>query len=95
VPSETKELCRKFDEHFKQSCFEEIVQDYKFHYRIYQDSFKGSDLVNWLVDRKLAKNRTKAIEYGRKLLNGRVITHVSNKRHFHDGFHLYKFNSEF
>jgi hypothetical protein len=49
--------------------------------------------VDWLKRNRLAKNRRKAVDIGRKLVEGRIIQHVSIKRHFHDGFHFYRFVS--
>jgi hypothetical protein len=66
--------------------------NFRFHYNYYRRVFKASDFVDWLKRNRLAKNRRKAVEFARQLIEGRVIQHVSLNRHFHYGFHLYRFS---
>ena len=66
--------------------------NFRFHYKYYRRVFKARDFVDWLKRNRLAKNRRKAVEFARQLLEGRVIQHVSLNRHFHYGFHLYRFS---
>ncbi|KAG8225069.1 hypothetical protein J437_LFUL000048 [Ladona fulva] len=55
-------------------------------------SFKGTDLVTWLVEVGLAHDRAEGIRYGRHLLDGAVIRHVAGRYHFHDRPLLYHFS---
>jgi hypothetical protein len=89
----TIEICQKFNEKYKEKCIaSKIVKDQRFHYEFYFSVFKGSDLIDWLLKKKLIKNRKQGQDLGKCLINGRVISHVTEKRHFYDGFNLYKFN---
>jgi len=116
VDAKTMEICRKFNEKYKEKCINTIVKDQRyvflpfflsktaqfkskvnyfsssFHYEFHFSVFKGNDLIDWLIKSKLVKNRAQGLALGRSLINGHVIRHVTSKRHFHDGFHLYKFN---
>jgi hypothetical protein len=92
VPDETIEVCNKFQE-YKTKCIRDIVKNQRFHYKYYQNVFNGSQLIDWLLSQNLVKSRQEGLELGRKLIFGRVITHVSHKRNFYDGFHLYKFSN--
>ena len=93
VPRQTTEICRKFEEKYKSKCIEDIVRNQRFHYKFYLNVFKGNEFVNWLVKQKFVKSRKQGEELGKKLIQGRVIHHVSNKQAFFDSFHLYKFDS--
>lgn len=94
VPLRTIEICKKFEQKYKLKCQIEIERNFRFHHKYYVNVFKASDLVEWLKRNRLAKNRKKAIEFGRILIEGRVIEHVSLKRDFHDGFQFYRFNQD-
>ena len=93
VPNGTIEICKKFEEKYKTRCKEDIVRNQRFHHKYYLNVFKGNEFVSWLVGHKLVKNRKQGEELGKKLIDGGVILHVSNKRHFYDSFNLYKFNA--
>lgn len=54
-------------------------------------SFAGHELVDWLLMVGLAHDRTDAVKYGRRLLDGRVIRHAENLHHFHDQPLFYTF----
>ena len=68
-----------------------IQKNQRFHYTFYQHVFSGSDMVDWFISHNLVKNRNQGERLGRKLIEGRVIHHVTSKRDFYDGYHLYKF----
>ena len=92
VQQETINLCSKFERKYKTKCSDKIVRDLRFHHKYYRNVFKGSDFVDWLIKKKLVDTRTKGQEFGKKLIEGRIMSHVTHKRHFFDGYHLYKFN---
>ena len=58
---------------------------------VYQDSFWGPQLVDWLISEGLCQNDVDAESQGQKLLEGGVIRHVSQKHHFYDAPYLYQF----
>ncbi|XP_076338963.1 lysosomal cholesterol signaling protein-like [Tachypleus tridentatus] len=56
----------------------------------YEDCvFTGDELVDWLLAVGLAHDRKEGEHYGRNLLLGRVIQHISHAHHFHDGAYMY------
>jgi hypothetical protein len=91
LPEETVEICEKFERQYKEVCAKSIEKNQRFHYTFYVNVFSGSDLIDWMISKKLVKNRLHGEFLGRKLLEGHLIHHVSFKRDFYDGFHLYKF----
>ncbi len=93
VPASTLDICKKFDEKYKSKCREDIVRNHRFHYHFYLNVFKGNEFVSWLIKQKLVRTRKQGEELGKKLIDGRVIHHVSNKRGFYDSFNLYKFDN--
>ena len=58
--------------------------------KLYRAVFTGEELVDWLVRRGLAPDRTEAATYGRRLLDGRVIRHLRQQHHFHDQHLFYQ-----
>ena len=36
---------------------------YRYHFKIYQSVFKGSDFVDWLMRHELAESREDAVHY--------------------------------
>ncbi len=86
----TKQICDQFITFHKQNCINDIL----FERRIGQNSclvFHGRDLVDWLLKAGLSSDRRHAQTYGRNLLIGRIIEHVTHSQHFFDGTFLYKF----
>lgn len=59
--------------------------------RTYRGVFRGSCLVKWLIDCGLAKDEYEAVTYGRHLVDGRLIAHVSDAHHFTNSPMLYSF----
>lgn len=92
LPQETIDMCKKFELKYKSKCANKIVKDLRFHHKFYRSVFKGSDLIDWLIKKNLADTRAKGEEIGKKLVEGQIISHVTHKRHFYDGYHLYKFS---
>ena len=93
VPEATIRSCKKFEDRYKLCCRQEIVRNQRFHHRYYLNVFKGSELVTWLLRHRLVRSRKEGELLGKKLVEGRVITHVSKSRHFYDSFNLYKFEN--
>ena len=57
----------------------------------YQSVIVGTELVDWLILVGLAHDRSQGVRYGRHLLAGRIIRHISNDHHFHDQPYFYTF----
>jgi len=86
----TKQICDQFITFHKQNCINDIL----FERRIGQNTclvFHGRDLVDWLLKAGLSSDRRHAESYGRNLLIGRIIEHLTRSQHFFDGTFLYKF----
>ena len=54
-------------------------------------SDRGSQLVDWLLEVGLVRDRIGGQEYGRHLVKGRVIRHVDSHLDFYDDLFLYTF----
>lgn len=65
--------------------------NFRWRIKIYKKVFYGSDLVNWLIEVGLARDRIEATHYARHLIDGRVLRHINNVYHFHDKKLLYTF----
>ncbi|KAG6442239.1 integral membrane protein GPR155 [Manduca sexta] len=89
---ETKHVCDQFITHHLERCKEAIAKDTRWRMRTYRGVFRGSCLVRWLVQVGLARDPREAVAYGRHLLDGRLIAHVTNKHHFTNSPLLYTFN---
>ncbi|KAH9637151.1 hypothetical protein HF086_016173 [Spodoptera exigua] len=88
---ETKHVCDQFITHHLDRCKEAIAKDTRWRMRTYRSVFRGSCLVRWLINCGLAKDEHEAVQYGRHLLDGRLISHVNNAHHFSNSPLLYTF----
>ncbi|XP_075978683.1 integral membrane protein GPR155 homolog anchor [Anticarsia gemmatalis] len=88
---ETKHVCDQFITHHLERCREAIAKDTRWRMRTYRGVFRGSCLVRWLISCGLAKHEHDALQYGRHLLDGRLIAHVNNAHHFTNSPLLYTF----
>ena len=61
-----------------------------YHLKLYKRCFVGSEAVDWLV-KNLNISRTKAVAIGKRLVDKKVIHHVSDEHSFEDGFLFYRF----
>ncbi|XP_022088228.1 DEP domain-containing mTOR-interacting protein-like isoform X2 [Acanthaster planci] len=61
---------------------------------MYDKSFHGAQLVNWLVKSNKCSTRQEAIGLGKDLLELRLIQHVTNEHHFKDERLLYVFHPD-
>ncbi|CDH11359.1 probable Vacuolar membrane-associated protein IML1 [Zygosaccharomyces bailii ISA1307] len=63
----------------------------KWHWKRHQNSFIGSELVNWLL-RNLSDidTREEAVAYGQTLMDKGLFKHVLNKHGFLDGHYFYQ-----
>ncbi|XP_072045301.1 DEP domain-containing mTOR-interacting protein-like [Amphiura filiformis] len=59
---------------------------------VYEKSFYGSELVQWVVKHGLAASRAQAIGLGKELVECDIIRHVTTGHHFKDERVLYQFH---
>lgn len=63
----------------------------RFRLRRYQNVFTGAELCDWLIGAGLAGDKGEAVAYGRRLLLGGVMAHVTGVHHFQHGPFFYRF----
>ncbi|XP_075557602.1 lysosomal cholesterol signaling protein-like [Dermacentor variabilis] len=89
---EARQICTQFHVYHRDSCVTDIC-----HSRHGPDgtelhlAFVGRDLVDWLLAVGLCQDRVQATRYGKRLLEGRVIAHVTGRHHFCDELYTYTF----
>lgn len=52
-----------------------ILQDHRYHLRVYPKSFTGKDFTNWLVEIGEAGDANEGVRFGQALLESGVIHH--------------------
>ncbi|XP_005107005.1 integral membrane protein GPR155 isoform X2 [Aplysia californica] len=95
LDSVTRQTCQQFTDYHKENCSRDIVKERKFRFRTFKGVFTGAALCDWLIRIGLADDRDSAIAYGRRLILGRVITHINSEQQFHDAPYFYKFLDTF
>lgn len=88
---ETRTTCHQFLTFHIQTCRQQLCKDHRFRLQKFQKVFTGCELCDWLQKAGLAADRSEALAYGKRLLLGRVITHVTGEYHFHDSPYFYRF----
>lgn len=91
LSNETKHVCDQFTKHHLDNCRKKIAKDKRWRIRVYKKVFYGNIFVDWLIEVGLAKDRPEAIQYARRLVDGRILRHINNAYHFHDKNLLYTF----
>lgn len=72
------------------------IEDRRWHLRLYEMCFVGTELVDWLVENfSDIPDRAQAIEYGQVLMQGGLFEHVSKRHQFLDGYYFYQFKLDF
>ncbi|KAL3971761.1 DNA excision repair protein ERCC-4 [Sarotherodon galilaeus] len=80
VPEEVRLTCTQFVRYHKDQCVQDIVhtrsppQFHQYPQSHIENVFRGSDLVEWLVERGLSTGRAEAQLYGARLQRGGVLT---------------------
>ncbi|XP_071966207.1 lysosomal cholesterol signaling protein-like [Antedon mediterranea] len=93
LSSDVLHTCDQFLVHHVDKCKSEIVQNLRYHFKTYTNVFKGCRFVDWLVDVGLTAERSDAVDYGKRLIQGRIIQHVMQEHDFEDCNYLYEFIS--
>ncbi|XP_064478994.1 lysosomal cholesterol signaling protein-like [Ornithodoros turicata] len=86
----TKQTCNQFLRYHYRQCVAEIASPST---GINGMSFRGSDLVDWLLNVGLCQDRIQGERYGEQLLEGKVIRHIASRQHFVDGRYIYIFQT--
>ncbi|KAK3853959.1 hypothetical protein Pcinc_018287 [Petrolisthes cinctipes] len=89
----TRQTCEQFTNYHMDKCVKDIVRDRRWRLKNLSGVFGGKELVEWLLVVGLARDRTEAVKYGRRLLQGGVIRHTQGLHHFHDQPLFYTFRS--
>uniref|UniRef100_A0AAR5Q468 DEP domain-containing protein n=1 Tax=Dendroctonus ponderosae TaxID=77166 RepID=A0AAR5Q468_DENPD len=88
---ETRHVCDQFVTHHLRSCKQAIAADKRWRFTVYHDVFAGKQFIDWLIEVGLARDRVEAVNYGRHLIEGRVLKHINGVYHFYDRSLLYTF----
>lgn len=91
LDEETKRHCQQFLKHHISNCLSTLVRDVRHRLITYKAVFRGSDLIDWLIEADLVSNRQDGVNYGRHLIKGRVLRHVDSYLDFYDDNFLYTF----
>eukprot|EP00934_Nitzschia_sp_Nitz4_P004621 Nitzschia sp. Nitz4//scaffold136_size62208//53331//58820//NITZ4_006378-RA/size62208-processed-gene-0.42-mRNA-1//-1//CDS//3329535648//4611//frame0 len=87
-----KRLLRAAAEEFER-CM--TVKTHRYRGKAYQNTFVGSDAVDFLLASKFATTRTAAVQVGRSLMGSEfhLFRHVTGEHDFEDNFLFYEFTS--
>lgn len=88
---ETKHVCDQFVTHHLNNCKSAIAVDRRWRFTTYRHVFTGTQFIDWLIDVGLARDRVEAVNYGRHLIEGKVLKHINGVYHFYDRNLLYSF----
>lgn len=66
------------------------IKTRRYQIKLYKSCFVGSEAVDWLVE-KLNVSRPQAVAIGKKLVNKKIIHHVSDEHSFKDENLFYRF----
>ncbi|ORY81345.1 hypothetical protein BCR37DRAFT_393223 [Protomyces lactucae-debilis] len=70
-------------------------KDRLWHWRWHENSFVGSELVSWLLDRTELTSREEARQFAETLMDRGLFEHVQKKHSLLDGFYLYRLKPEY
>jgi hypothetical protein len=66
------------------------IQDRRYRLTIYPRCLVGSEATTWLV-RRFFLSEIEAVQLGQKLIDAKLMHHVTDSRSFEDGFFFYRF----
>lgn len=71
-------------------------RDRRWHFRLYETTFLGSECVDWMVQAfPDIDSREAAVAFGDELLDRGLFVHVNQKHRFLDGYYYYRLKDEF
>ncbi|KAI9011749.1 hypothetical protein DFJ74DRAFT_645665 [Hyaloraphidium curvatum] len=71
-------------------------KDRRWHFRLYEGTFLGSECVDWMMQAfSDIDSREAAISFGDELLDKGLFIHVNQKHRFLDGYYYYRLKEEF
>ncbi|XP_072007361.1 DEP domain-containing mTOR-interacting protein isoform X2 [Engystomops pustulosus] len=74
---------------------EKIIKDRRHHLRTYPNCFVAREVIDWLIERKEASDRTIAIELMQKMIDTNIIHHVCDEfKDFKDAKLFYRFRKD-
>ncbi|KAK9457812.1 hypothetical protein V1511DRAFT_519782 [Dipodascopsis uninucleata] len=94
----------RFDRSVKLSTLAQEIQgergirlvDRRWHWKLHQHCFVGSELVAWLIENfKDIDTPEEAVEYGNELMIAGMFHHVEHRHSFLDGHYFYQINPEY
>lgn len=91
LDDDTRLICERFVNHHLGNCRLAIACDRRWRIRVYRNCFHGGQFVDWLIEVGLANDRVEAVKYAKRLVDGRVLRHITNRHHFYDKTYLYTF----
>ncbi|XP_041857426.1 integral membrane protein GPR155 [Melanotaenia boesemani] len=91
LPDDIRMTCTQFNKYHKQQCFHDIVKKRRCGKETVVDCFLGCELVEWLHQVGLAQDRSEAVLYGARLLQGGVLQHIKHEYSFEDSQLYYYF----
>jgi len=67
------------------------IKDRRYHMKIYKSCFLGSHCVAYMLEHQIAKSEKEAIDIGNKLVDAKIISHVTKDHKFCNKNYFYKF----
>jgi len=84
----TEEFIRDLALRLKES---DVPQDLRPDKITYRNSMVGSEVVDWMIQQRIAPNRRVAVAYGRELIRKAEVVHVARGHDFKDEPLFYRF----
>ncbi len=69
------------------------IADRRHNFRSYRKCFIGTESVDWMT-KNLQVDRETAVDYGKRLMNAGIITHVTQSEPFEDGYFFFRFQED-
>lgn len=91
LSDETKHICDQFASYHIERCRKAIAKDKRWRIKVYKKVFYGTHFVDYLIEVGLASHRNEAVNYGKRLIDGRIMRHINKCHHFSDKKLLYTF----
>ncbi len=66
------------------------IKDRRYRLNVYPRCMVGSEMTTWMV-RKFFLSETDAVRLGQRLIDEKLLHHVTDDRAFEDGFFFYRF----